>query len=377
MKVKIDIETGTFTRFWAVLLGFAALLGAVFLARDALILIGIALFLALALNPPVSWLAKKLPGKSRIGATAIAYLLVVTTIGLIAFLVIPPIVEQTAKFAKTVPDLIDKVASQRQIVDNFVDHYNLHSAVDQAIENAKQKAAATSEQLGTVLVTIVGSAVGSLVNLMFILVLGFFMLVEGPMWVKKLWGLYEDVDTLEDHKTTVDKMYRVVTGFVNGQITVATIGASCAFVALLVMSAIPGLGIPPNLALPIAVIVFIFEIIPMVGAIVATVLSGLILLLNSPIAALVFLIYYVLYQQVENNVIAPRIQAKNVDLSVLWILMAIIIGASLFGIIGGLVSIPIAGCLRVLLVDYLEHAEKRRAADARNPIARLLKKKDA
>ena len=67
-----------------------------------------------------------------------------------------------------------------------------------------------------------------------------------------------------------------------------------------------------------------------------------------------------MYQQIENNVISPPIQSKTVDLSVLWVLLAILIGASLFGLIGGLVSIPIAGCARVLLVNYLERAEKLR-----------------
>lgn len=375
MKIKIDIEVRTIVRILLVVVGFAVLLGAIYIARSALMTIGAALFVALALNPPVSALSAKLPGKSRVGATALAYLIVVTLIGGILFLVVPPIIEQTAKFADSVPSLVDKATSQKPLFDDFINRYNLNEALDQAIISTKQDAAELSKGLGALLVGLVTGAFGWFVNLFFILVLGFFMLVEGPMWMKKIWGLYEDPDKLEMHRASVEKMYRVVTGFVNGQIAVASIGALFVFILLFIMSLIAGLQSPANLALPLAVIVFILELIPMVGAPLATILIGLVLLLNSPVAALVFVIAYLLYQQVENNVIAPRIQAKNVDLSVLWILMAILIGSSIFGLIGGLISIPIAGCLRVLLVDYLDYAKKQRQKkEPKKILSKLIKR---
>lgn len=358
--MKIDIETQTFVRFWLVVIGFAAVIGAIYLSISALILIGIALFLALALNPPVSWLAHKLPGKSRVGATAIAYLFVVTFLGTAVFLVVPPIVEQSSKFAETVPGLIDKATSQKPALDDFLHRYNLTGAFDQAVSNAKNQAAQASQQLAGSLVGFVTGAVGWIISLFLVLVLGFVMLIEGPNWMDKFWGLYEDPEKLADHRATVEKMYRVVTGFVTGQLTVAAIAAVVVFLALLVMSQIPHLAIPTNLALPLAFIVLLMEVIPMVGAPLATVLIGLVLLLNSPFAALVFVVFYILYQQVENNFIAPRIQSKNVELSVLWILIAILIGSTVFGLIGGLVAIPIAGSLRVLLMDYLARAKRKR-----------------
>lgn len=375
MKLKIDIETQTFVRFILVVLAFALGLLAVYSARDALVLIMIALFVALALNPPVSWLTRRLPGKSRVGASALSFLTVVGVIGLISLLIVPPIVQQTAKFADTVPGLIDKAVSQRYVLDSFIDQYNLRPAVDQAIENAKTKAAEASSQLGTVLVNAVSGTIGGIVNLVFVLVLSFFMLVEGPFWMKKIWDLYNDVDRLEEHRATVSKMYRVVTGYVNGQIAVAAIGGTAAFVTLLIMSAIPSLSVPANLALPLAVVIFVMALIPMVGTTIGCILVSLVLLLNSPIAALVFVIYFIIYQQIENNVIAPPIQSKSVELSILWILIAIIIGSSLFGLIGGLISIPVAGCLRVLLVDYLAHAKRMREQDTKTGrISRLIKK---
>ena len=189
------------------------------------------------------------------------------------------------------------------------------------------------------------------------------MLVEGPSWLRKGWDLYTDEKKRDEHRTTAMKMYKVVTGFVTGQLLVAAIGAGASFVALTIMSFIPSLSVPFNLALPLAVIIFLTALIPMIGTTIGGTLAALVLLLNSPISALVFVVFFVIYQQIENNVISPPIQSKTVDLSVLWVLIAILIGASLFGLIGGLISIPIAGCLRVLFMNYLERAERVRHPD--------------
>ena len=209
--------------------------------------------------------------------------------------------------------------------------------------------------------------------MVFILVLTFLMLIEGPEWMQKVWGLYRDPVRLTRHRNVVSKMYRVVVGYVNGQLMVALIAAVSSLVVILLLSL--AFGLPGNLALPLATIIFIMDLIPMVGATLGAVLVTLVLLLNDTTAAIIFAIYFIIYQQLENNWIAPAIQSKKVELSALSVLVAILIGVSIFGLIGGLISIPIAGCIRVLMVDYLEHAEKERAEkSAKNPIAKLASK---
>ena len=89
MKTRIDIDTKTFVRFWLVVIGFGLAILALYNARVALIILGVSFFLAIALNSPVSRISKILPGKSRVGATAIAYVLVIVLLGLIVTLVIP------------------------------------------------------------------------------------------------------------------------------------------------------------------------------------------------------------------------------------------------------------------------------------------------
>lgn len=374
MRVKLDIDTSTFVRFILVVLGFGAIILALYLTRSALVLIFISLFLALALSPPVNWIAKHLPGDTdhRVGATAVAYFLVVSLLAGALVLIVPPVIEQSSRFAQTVPNLIDQAVAQRGAAEGFINQYNLGDQVDAAIENAKAQASSFAANVGGILVTGVGATLSGLVNLLFVLVLTFLMLVEGPMWLKRIWGLYQDPELLERHKTLTERMYRIVTGYVNGQLLVASIAAVCTLVTVLILSAI--FPLPANLAIPLAVIIFVFTLIPLVGATIGAILVSLILMLNSIPAALIFAIYYVVYQQIENNLISPTIQARAVDLSALFILISIIIGVTLFGLLGAIIAIPVAGCLRVLLQDYLEHSSKVRAKKSRNPV-KLIKSK--
>lgn len=373
MKVKVDIETKVFIRFVLVVLGFGLTILAIYQTRSALVLLVLSLFLALALNPPVSQIARRLPGNSRVGATAIAYLVVVTVLSGFLILIVPPVIEQSARFANTVPSLIDDVAENRTVFDDFIQRYGLESTVDDSIEGAKSQAASVAANLGNTLVGGVGSLLGGIANLIFILVLAFLMLIEGPMWMKRLWGLYRDPVQLERHRSLVKRMYRVVTGFVNGQLAVAAVAAAATLILLLTLSVT--LDLPANLAVPLSVIIFFTGMIPMIGATIGAVLVTLVLLLNQPTAALIFLIFFVVYQQIENNFISPTIQAKSVELSALMILTAVLIGISLGGLLGGVIAIPVAGCLRVLLVDRLEHAKSAR--ETKNPVKKVLKKAKA
>lgn len=371
MKVRIEIDNRTFVRFWLVVIAFSIGLLAVWVARGALVILLISLFLALALNPPVSRLAAFLPGKSRVGATFISYLVVVVLLGGFLVAVVPPVIQQSIRFAETVPGLIDDVTRQDGPVDSFVAKYNLRDQADEAVKNAKDQASSVAKNLGNVLINGVSSVVSGAITLIFVFVLTFLMLIEGPVWMERIWGLYNDSEKLERHKKLVTRMYHIVVGYVNGQITIAAIAAAVSLVVVFVLALIFHFSV--NLALPLAFIVFLCELMPMIGATIAAILVTVILLFNNVTAALVFLVFYLIYQQVENNFISPTVQSRSVELSALGVLVAILVGVSLFGLLGAIVAIPIAGCLRVLLIDYLEYAKKKRA-ESRNPVHKLVKK---
>jgi predicted PurR-regulated permease PerM len=371
MKLKIDIDTNTFVRFWLVVIGFAFAILAIYSARTALILIGVAFFLALALNAPVSYLAKYLPGKSRVGGTAIAYVVVVALLGAFAFLVVPPIVEQTAKFVETVPTLVDTATTQWKGFGAVVDKYNLQPQVDAAITSIKDNATSWAARAGQNVLTGLGSLLSLIVSGFLVLVLSFLMLVEGPMWLRRIWGVYNDHDRMERHKRLSGRMYNVVTGYVTGQLTVSAIGAALAGVTVFILSLL--FNVPSNLALPTVAIAFTLSLIPMFGSTIAGILISLLLIFNDTTAGVIFVIYFILYQQIENNFISPTIQSKKVELSALAVLVSVTIGLYVFGLAGGIISIPIAGCIKVLLDEYLTRAKENRE-NSEKPLAKLVKK---
>lgn len=371
MKVKIEIDTSTFVRFWLVVIGFAFAILAIYSARTALILIATAFFLALALNAPVSYLAKYLPGRSRVGGTAIAYVLVVAFLAAFAFFVIPPITQQTAKFAESIPGLVDNATAQSRGFNAFVDKYNLEPQVDQAVASIKNNATTWAARAGQNILVGLGSLLSILISTLLVLVLSFLMLIEGPTWLKRIWRVYNDHDRMKRHQRIATKMYNVVTGYVTGQLTVSGIGAILSGLTVFILSLF--LNVPGNLALPAAAIAFTLSLIPMFGATIAGILISLLLLFNDVTAGIIFIIFFVVYQQIENNYVSPTIQSRKVELSALAVLASVTIGLYVFGLAGGIISIPIAGCIKVLLDEHLSRAKENRE-NSEKPLAKLVKK---
>ncbi len=363
MKVRIDIDTRTFVRFWLVVIGFGLAALAIYSARTALIILGISLFLALALNIPVSKLSRRLPGKSRVGATAIAYLAVVVLLGAIVFLVIPPIVQQTAKFAQTIPSLVDTGTTQWHGLRSFIDQYGLQPQVDSALASIKDNASTWAGNVGQNVLVGIGSVFAFFTGGILVLVLTFLMLIEGPEWTRRFWAIYSNDKRMMKHKQVAGRMYGVFTGYVTGQLTVSAIGATAAGLAVFIISFIfPN--VPASLAMPTAAITFVLSLIPMFGATIGGIIITLLLAFNNVPAAIIYAIYFVVYQQVENNFISPRIQSKRLDLTALAVLGSVTIGLYVFGIAGGIIAIPTAGVVRILIEEYILTRKERHTAEA-------------
>ncbi len=368
MKTRIDIDTQTFVRFWLVVIGFGLALYALQLASAALLILGISLFLALALGGPVARIAKYLPGKSRVGATALAYVAVLLFLGAIIVLVVPPMIQQTALFVQNIPSVVDTALVQWAALGNVVDQYNLQPQVDAALASIQSSASGWAGNVGENLIGGIGSVFSFFAGFILVLVLTFLMLVEGPAWMKRLWGLYSDDERETQHRRIASRIYNVVTGYVTGQLTVSAIGATFAGLAVFILSLIfPAL--PSSLAFPAAAITFVLSLIPMFGATIGGVIIAALLAFNSIPAAIIYGVYFVIYQQVENNFISPHIQAKKIELSALAVLAAVTVGLYMFGVLGGIIAIPIAGSIRVLVDEYLHTAKSRRKANRPDVIA--------
>ena len=176
------------------------------------------------------------------------------------------------------------------------------------------------------------------------------MLIEGPKWLREIWKHVPARRRAHDQEIA-RKMYKVVTSYVNGQVLVASIGAIFAMIALVITSTIIGVSIN---AVALSGIVFLFALIPTIGTILGALFVAMFCLFASPLLALVMIIYFIVYQQIENATIQPMIQSRGSELTPMLIFIAAILGIGLGGVLGGFVAIPLAGCAKVLFDDWIE-----------------------
>jgi predicted PurR-regulated permease PerM len=342
-EVEVTISNETFARLALLTVGTICLLLFARKASHALLLVFTAFFLALALNGPVHWLSRRLPGKrrgSRSLATSLSFLVVVLLLGGFIASIAPPLVRQTESFITAAPSLIRDFRGQDSQVGRFIRHHHLEKQVNTVSTQLSERLKNTG---GTAFSTLkrVGNSVFSLLT---ILVLTFMMLVEGPRWLNFAREVIPD----KHHKRAdrmAREMYGVIKGFVNGQVTLAALAAVLIMPAVLILH----IGYP----VAIMVIIFICGLIPMVGHTIGALIVTVVALFHSTSAAIIILAYYILYQQIENYLIQPRIQANSTNMSPLLVFMSVVIGVSFGGLFGGLVAIPVAGCLRIALLEYL------------------------
>lgn len=342
-EVSITVTTETFIRLALLTVGTVFLIVAIHKAAHALLLIFIAFFLAIALNGPVYRLSKTLPGKrkgSRTAATTLSFVIVVVLLGLFVASIAPPLIRQTENLTSAAPRLIRDFRGQNSEVGQVIRKYHLEEQVNkfsgqlsERLQGVGGSAFSTVQRIGT-----------SFFSLLTILVLTFMMLVEGPRWMAFGRDLVPD-----RHHRLADRishdMYKVITGYVNGQVLLA------ALAAVLILPAILALHISYPAAL--VVIVFVCGLIPMVGHTIGAIIVTTVALFHSASSAIIILAYYILYQQIENYLIQPRIQANTTNMSPLLVFASLIVGVSFGGLVGGLVAIPVAGCIRIAVLEYL------------------------
>lgn len=344
-KVELIIPTRTYFRLAGFTILTLVLIFAVIKASHALTLIFAAFFLALALNAPVHWISERLPGKlrgSRSLATSISYLIVVFAFAGFVASIVPPLIKQTTTFIEASPQLIRDFKSQDSSTGRFIRRHELQDDVNRLSEqlsdrlrNSGGTALSALQKLGT-----------SAFSLLTILVLTFMMLVEGPKWLKFFKKIMPDN---KQHRADniMLSMYKVIKGYVNGQVLLA------ALASLLIMPIILAL----NISYPVAlmVVVFICGLIPMIGHTIGAVIVTTVALFQSLPAAIIILSYYILYQQFENVFVQPKVQANSTNMSPLLVFASVVIGLSFGGIVAGLVAIPIAGCIRIVILEYLRY----------------------
>ncbi len=341
--VEIAVSNGTVVKVLFLTIASILLFSAIGKASHALILIFTAFILAIALNLPVHWLAQKIPGKrrgNRTLATGLSFFIITALIVSFLASIMPPLVKQTSKFISVAPTLIDDLRNEDTGLGRFVRKYHLQDQTDKL-----------SSELSSKLSNFSGNAVSSITrvsssifSVLTIIVLTFMMLIEGPNWVLFARRLVPDRKLPQYERITGD-MYKVITGFVNGQVTLAALAS--------VMILVPLIAFHVSYPFALMVIVFIAGLIPLVGHTIGAVIVSTVALFTSPVSAIGILAYYITYQQIENYVLQPKIQANSTNMSPLLVFSSVIIGVNFGGLFGGLLAIPVAGCIRIMVLDYL------------------------
>ncbi len=347
---KIQIDTKTFIRFWLVIIGFAAAGYLLVKASFGLMIIGAALFFALAISPLIKRLASIFPSKSRNFAIALAYIIVVGFIIAFVAIVFPTIINESIRFLGNLPSIIGNATDDVSFINKFGNSIGVENLQAQIMQAVSSFSNTYMKDLGGILTNSITSISNGIAVLILSLVLAFFMLTEGPSIIKQFWNNFHPTDNVKRTKAVVHKLAETVSQYVSSAVTVGLINACATAVSVFIICLI--FGIAPGFAFPFGLITGVFSLIPMFGSFIGGAIVSLLLGFNAFGAGIAFLIYTIVYLQIESNVISPKIQGKGMKLPALVILSAVTIGVYTFGLVGAIISIPIAGCIKILIEEY-------------------------
>ena len=353
----INVDTKTFVRFWLVILAFVAAALFINKAWNGLFIVCTAAFLSIAIRPLALRINRLFMRRKKDGNMALssilAFLVVACAVVLIVAVIGPAVVGQTAKVIENAPTMFEKTLGGWDGVNGIGERFGVSDLRGKILGGISAFAAGVTENLGDMVMTGVGTVTGFLGSAGLALVLTIFFLLEGPKLYDKFWksmGRHKNNKVVNETRRVVTRMTGVISTYVFKQISIGLLDGMVTTILVLILSLIFGFSM--DLALPMGMIGMVFYLIPMFGQIISCAVVAILLLFNSPIAAVIYVVCYIVYVQVENNIIAPRIQGGALNLSPLVILVSIVIGMNVAGLIGAIIAIPVAGCIRVIIEEY-------------------------
>lgn len=344
---------GVAFRATLVVLGVVVAAWVLYQLRLLVVLVFLAILLAAGLYGVERFFERWMP---RILAVLASYLLLIGGIGLVLFLIVPPLVRQAIDFADDVPRIAEELRTGAiDLIDGFAPGQG-----EQIIDTLTGGAGGAFPELGSLL-SVPLTVFGILANLIIVLFLSALILIERDRARGYLMNFVEDRDQ-EAVMESARKALAKLGGYVRGQLLVMTIIGVGAATGLVVVGFFV-MGEPLPFAVPLASLSFITAAIPLAGAFLAGGLIVLVSLTVSPLAAILMLAWMVVLQQLEGSVVTPYIQGRVVNLSAVVVLLAVVAGTSLGGIIGGIIAIPTVAVLDVVVRDVV--FPLRRRAEAR------------
>src|SRR5215212_9208492 len=342
------------------LLTAAVVLGAFFLLWQVRTFIGwfvIALFLAAVLNPAVNWLQRRHRLIKRPLAIGLTYLGVVVALLFIVGIFLPLLVDQINGLIK----FVTAAAQAPEGPTEYLKGLAKQNGLGGLLHRFDDQLAALREQLGGLLRNLFSSTgaiavsvAGLVAALATVLTLTFFLLLGSERYVNAGVGLFH-----EEHQPLVRRLLEqsagAISGYITGNLAISVICGVTTFVVLLI------LGMP--YAAPLALLVAVLDLVPLVGATLGGALLVIVGLFVEPWKALVLLIFVLVYQQVESNFLQPMVYSKAVQLNGLVILIALLVGGQLLGIPGALLAIPVAEIIRIVVTELLAYRRATKVAN--------------
>ncbi|MFI8234773.1 AI-2E family transporter [Streptomyces sp. NPDC085900] len=312
--------------------------------RQVLVWIVIALFFAVALYPAVDALERRVPRCRRAVATLLVFLLTfVLVVGLVA-LFVTPLAQEGSRLAGRLPQLVEDARAGRGPVGDLLERTRALRYAQQ--HRGQIRTFATG--LGTPALAFVRSAATTVAGAVTIFVLAYLMVLEGPKVVQGVLALTDESRGARIRRVGAE-CARTVNGYLTGNLLISVICGVLTYVMLLI-AGVPFAGL-------LALFVAIADLIPLVGATLGAVVASLAAFIHSLPAGIAAIIFFVVYQQVENHLLQPVILSRTVKLNPLTVLVAILLAVEIAGILGALLAIPVAGMIQVILRDIWAHRE--------------------
>jgi predicted PurR-regulated permease PerM len=347
----------------------AALILVLWVLRTIVVYIIIAFFFTLLMTPATRFLHRH--GMSHGGATVLVFLVGVLVLAGLVYLFTEPLVTAAIHFGKQVPDLVSEAKHGRGPLGRLV--YRLHLQKYLSEGSSKLTSQLTKVLKPATAFSVGAAAISTVVAILTIAVLTFFTMLEAPRMWRGFLSLFRP-HTAQRLERVVDESIRSVTGYMIGN------GLTSVIAGVISGATLAILGVP--FALLLGVFVALVDLLPLVGGLLAGLPVVVIAAIHSVPAGIVMLVVFLVYQQIENHVLNPVIMSRTVQLNPFWVLIAVLVGATLGGkiagglgtFVGALIGIPVGGALQVIVrelrrgPDGLTDLESAPAIDPVEPV---------
>jgi predicted PurR-regulated permease PerM len=348
---RIDSPARVIARNVLVIAAVVLILYVLWLLRQPISWLVIAAFLAVAVTGPVNFFQRYM--RRGLAIALVYFSLLLIPIGLGALL-LPPIVNQISDVATNAPEYVqdvDDYVNKNKTLNDLNDKYDITDKLQDEAAKLPSKAGDAAKVLRDIGFGLVSSIFAGVT----ILILSIFMVAAGPRWIENFIRMQRP-EHAERIERTLRRIANAIGNYVGGALIQATIAGLSSFIVLKI------LGVP--FAGPLAVVVFVFDLIPVVGATLAALLVAIVTVFVSfPITLIIWVVFAIVYQQVENYLIQPQIQKRATKIEAFVVLVAVLFGSTLFGILGAILAIPTAATIQIAVHEYREYRRELLAAE--------------